>query len=76
MFMLAIGTVLPGIASFNAGFIREPIETGVYEATGLPLSIGDRIVMCLGLTPTMSCGSIVFGDPADSPLLAVDSLHA
>ena len=76
IFILAIAAVLSGIVSFNAGFIRGPIETAVYEATGLPLSIGDRIVMRLGPRPGITSGGIVFGDSAGSPLLAVDSLHA
>ena len=76
IFILAIIAVLSGIVSFNAGFIRGPIETAVYEATGLPLSIGDRIVMRLGPRPGITSGGIVFGDPAGSPLLTVDSLHA
>jgi len=76
IFILAIIAVLSGIVSFNAGFIRGPIETAVYEATGLPLSIGDHIVMRLGPRPGITSGGIVFGDPAGSPLLTVDSLHA
>ena len=76
IFVLAIGSVLSGIVSFNAGFLRGPIETAVYEATGLPLSIGDRIVIRLGPRPGITSGVIIFGDPAGSPLLTVDSLHA
>jgi len=76
IFLLAIGAVLSGIVSFNAGFIRGPIEAAVYEATGLPLSIGDRIIVRLGPRPGITSGNIVFGDPAGNPLLTVDSLHA
>ena len=73
---LAFVAVLLGVIPFNAGFIRGPIETAVYEATGLPLSIRDRIVLRLGLNPSVSSGGVVLGDPAASPLLMVDALYA
>ncbi len=73
---LAIGSILLGIVPFNAGFIRGPVETAVRDATGLELSIGDRIILRLGLTPSITSGGLVFGDPAANPLLLVDSLYA
>ena len=73
---LAVIAVLLGIVPFNAGLIKGPIETAVRDATGLELSIGDRIMLRLGPTPSITSGGIVFGDPASGPLLIVDALHA
>jgi len=73
---LAVAAILLGIVPFSAGFIRGPVETAVHDATGLELSIGDRIILRLGPTPSVTSGGIVFGKPASNPLLVVDSLRA
>ena len=72
---LAVSAVLLGIVPFNAGLIRGPVETAVRDATGLELSIGDRIILRLGPTPSVTSGGLVFGDPASNPVLVIDSLH-
>jgi uncharacterized protein involved in outer membrane biogenesis len=73
---LGLAGLLIGVIPIRAGFIRAPIESAVRDATGLDFSVGGSIVVRLGLAPSISTGNLTLGDPAENPLLTVDSLNA
>lgn len=73
--ILAISIVLLGLVPINAGFLKDPLARAVREATGFQLGIRDPTIVRLGLNPRVTSNGFAFGDPADSPLLSVDTLR-